>query len=335
MDTAIDGARPARPNEALLADAAAELRRLQSLSVTPEWVVIDRQERKRSTLFGLEATHEAGRTRAFYKVDVLPPARADPVRRLERVARLRDSLAFEQQVGEDLSAALERDGVSCDRPLAVDVERLSAVRLEVVGRPLGRSIRYLRPGGRRLGLDVYRKIGRAIRVVEQQTQPLAQPLDHQELERRLNDHLTAASRELSAELRARVQDHANHLILNLDLETATVWGHGDMSPSNVLVDARHVGLIDFSWRRYLAGESLAYFVARLGVEPKSPEWWRRSVRRAVLSGYGADDVASWQMSYLFRLLRWSRKTKPELRRWSRERLEEHMDGRGIGWPEVQ
>lgn len=315
----VEADRPARPADDLLARAAVTLGDLLGLDEAPRWSVLDRQERRRSTLFVLEARHPAGRTGAYCKVDAVSGV---------ALAMARDSLRVEQQVSGRLAEVLGSHHVRADWLLALDVGSLSAVRLAVPGRPIGRAGYHMMPGRRRDGLKLFGRVGEAMRMVEEVTRTLGPTYDAERFDRRLHAELEQARKGLPARLREPVTLVATDLRAAVDIESAALWGHGDLSSTNVLVDSNWLGLIDFSWTRYLAGESIAYFVARLGAEPRTPAGWKRSVISAVTKGYGVDEVESWRLAYLLRLLRWANKPSTALRQWSHGELLRLVDRAG-------
>ena len=315
-----DADRPDRPDASLLEAAATTLQELLDLDDAPHWRVLRRDVRKRSTLFRLAAAHRVGTTHAWAKVDAPSASSAEREQIARRVARFRDSLAFEEQVSPLLALELGARDVSFDRPLAIDIERLSAVRLEVPGRQLGRVFSQVFPGRRHAGLDTLSQLGVAVRRVEAVSESFGASFDRAQLQGRVDAELELAERSLDTDMHQRVSNHARELVAGIDLSGSAVRAHGDLSPTNVLVDSGRLGLMDFSWRRYLAGESVAHLVARLSVEPRTPAGWKRSAVAAVLQGYRCETVDSWRLAYLLRLLRWSSKSSAARRDWALQEL---------------
>jgi len=320
LKSAVVPRRPEGPDADLLASAALSLQRLLALQETPTWSVMRRDDRPRSTIFLLEAEHGAGSTRAYLKAALLPGDATDDPRFERRRSKERGSLVFEDRIAGRLFEVLSSEGVGFDLPLAIDVEGLSAMRLEVPGREIGRAFSRMIPGRRNQARASYEAVGRAIHLAEGQTRLLGPSFEEETLDRRVQAELEQARRGMPESLHRPVAAKASQLRSAIDIETAAVWGHGDLSSTNILVDAGRIGLIDWSWRPSLAGESVAYFIARLGAEPRTPANWKSSLTEAVLRGYGADSEGSWQLAYLLRLLRWANKSSTVLRGWSHREL---------------
>lgn len=314
-----DVGRPNRPDASLLKSAATSLQELLELEEAPRWTILRREVRKGSTLFRLAAAHPSGPTHAWAKTDVPSASSAKRDRVDQQLVRFRDSLAFEEQVSPLLALELAARDVRFDRPLAINIEQLSAVRLEVPGRQLGRTLGHSL-FGRRASLDTLSQIGAVVRHIEAITKSFGASFDRAQLQRCVEAELERAAPNLDTEMHRRVANRAHELTADIDVSSSAVRGHGDLSPTNILVDSDRLGLIDFSWRRSLAGESVARLVARLSVEPRTPAGWKRSAVAAVLRGYGHDGVDSWRLAYLLRLLRWSRRPSPPLRHWAKEEL---------------
>lgn len=320
MSGLVGFARPVQPDASLLQEAAESLQELLQLEDTPRWSVTARDVRKRSTLFRLAATHQFGVTYAWAKVDAPTGSPLKPGQFERILARVQDSLMFEQQVSPLLAVELGEHNVAFDRPLAINVAQLSAVRLEVPGRELGHVLNRMLPGRRRAGAKTFSQVGSVVRCVETVSGSFGPSFDEEWLERHIEAELDRVRGKLTTALHRRVSELAHELAAGIDLNRSSVRGHGDLSPTNILVDSGRLGLIDFSWRRFLAGESVAYFVARLSIEPRTPLSWKRAAVAAVLEGYRCDEVASWRLAYLMRLLRWSAKSAPDRRDWARAEM---------------
>jgi len=312
--------RPTRPDKRLLAFAGLSLQASLGVSDTPVWSVLRREVHPRSTVFLLEAAHGSGRTRAYLKVAHVPVESGGGRESQDRSIKERRSLVFEQQVSDRLEAALYPRGVTFDRPLALDVERLSGVRLAVPGRPIGRAGSHMVAGRRRTGLRLYRLIGEAMRLVEGVTREAGPAIGGDELDQRLTTALARARPGMPRRLHECVSVVARDLQASINPASATVWSHGDLSSSNILTASGRVGLIDFSWRRGLAGESIAYLVSRVSVEPLASTSWKRAISEAVLEGYRGHLTDSWKLAYLLRLLRWAQRSSPIHRSWAEAEL---------------
>ncbi len=311
--------RPLAPDARLLEQAARTLAERRGLPALPDWTVLQRQERRRSTLFRLSAVCAGVDVHAWAKVDAVDDGDAAAAER--RLARFRESLLCELRVAPVLEDRFCHLGVGFDVPLAIDPEALAAVRLEVAGRPLGRAATYLRPGRQKRGLDLLARVGAALRAAEDAGATLGPSFDRPALHRRLDPYLQQARERLDVGVMAMLEDRIPSLVSAIDIEVAAVHAHGDPSPTNVLANGTQVGLIDFSWRPYLAGESVAHLAARLSCEPWVPDRWRRKARDALLSGYGRANVPSWHLSYLVRVLRWAVKPDSPTSRWARDELD--------------
>jgi aminoglycoside phosphotransferase len=81
-------------------------------------------------------------------------------------------------------------------------------------------------------------------------------------------------------------------------DRAMVYCHGDLSGSNVLVDGRRVGIIDFTWPLRQRGFDLAHFAFRIEYDSPVTASLTSPLRDALLSGYG-DPAATEQPGYKF------------------------------------
>jgi hypothetical protein len=299
--------RPFEPDPALLARALfrlGELHGVDDLSLL-RWVVERRMERPRSTVFSLRAVSSDGTSiGAFYKV----------VHRLSRAGvgpdgawteSLRDGMARSQELTDRFVALAAAEGLGAPQVLAVDPGSLTVVSLAVPGRPLGKAWRRaLTPGGRARALNIYRRIGRAVRLVEQ-CSPAGLEEDRRSLWRVFDYYQDWAPDvlprpELDA-LHRRMEELYDQAI---SVSNAVIYAHGDLSPGNVLISGSELNLLDLQWPLRFRGYDLANLVYRMENEggPRFPGW-TVALKEGLLEGYGDPNIES-QPSWQFTRLQW-------------------------------
>lgn len=304
--------RPTAPDPGLLEDAAARLR-IEGLATGPvDWVVVERLERPKSTVFVLDARADGSTSRWYYKVDVVHVGGREHA---GVAAARRRSLEAEQQLSAPL--AERADGLfRTDESLLLDPEQLIAIRRHVAGQPLGKTVGWARPGRRRRAPSVYTAVGAALRTFEDVGRTRPAPIDAETLGRRLSGSLDAA-RDVLSDRATRWARQTIEELGPLVAAQGLTWQHGDISPTNVLVDGDIIGVIDVSWRPQLPCWDLVRLVMRLECESPQIRPWTSTLLDRVLDGYGLDrddPGPSWQLARLERCLLAVREPHPIVRR---------------------
>ncbi len=262
------------------------------------WIVSSPIKRQRSTLFSLRVTSLARSVDAVYKV-CQPGWRPDLVQEgLRRSRRLTASLA-----------ALGKDETIRPAPvLAVDPSKLTIVTMVLPGRPIDRGIRQVTTSRwRGEGLGLFRRIGRAARLIEQSGRPSSTEFpEDREWSPSVSRDLEMAARLFSPRevdiLHAKLHELYQAAVKHSD----RTYSHGDLSRTNILVSTDGLGLIDFDWQVKLRGFDLASFMYRMEYETLVIRPWVSRVSAALLEGYGDPDITSspsWNFYRLARVLR--------------------------------
>lgn len=309
------------PDPAVLHDALKAVVDLYDLGSDRNlsWVVGRRVERRRSTLFPLRMTGDSGMSvGAVYKV----------VRPRGKVDLIKDALARSDQLTRTLARLCDGEGITAAPVLAADPAALTIVTLALPGRHLGVAIRHiLTRRGRRAAVGVFRRIGRAMRLVEQ----TGEPHDANAYERlwaAIDRDIGRASGVFSqldaVELARRLRELGEATIR----DGVQVYCHGDFSPTNVLVTPDGIGLIDFEWLIRLRGFDVTCLACRVEYEALALRPWSSMLVGALLEGYGDPEIrgsASWQLYRLRRVIRTaSRPPHGTRHRWIIERAREEM-----------
>jgi hypothetical protein len=269
-----------------------------------EWIVGERSDRKRSTLFPLTSrSPEKVVATAWYKVSYFPPHEQGS----RHLGRARDALAQSDEMGRRFMEQADGSDLAISETLALDEKNLEVVTLGLEGEPLGNPLRFaFTANGRATALETCAAVGQAVKIVESLPRPDPDPeLDRiwKETERKMESVGPLLPRPDQVSLEKAVGD----LFREASAETeAVVLAHGDLSPGNVIVmNGGGTGLIDFGWIPQLRGFDLSRFVHRLRYTTPSFGRWTDSLCDAVLDGYGdltATDHPGWRFSELQRLL---------------------------------
>jgi Phosphotransferase enzyme family len=255
-------------------------------------------ERRRSTLFPLRINSSSGSVSAIYKI----------CRPRTKPELTRDALVRSRQLTSSL-AALGKDEAILPAPvLAVDPGKLTIVTLMLPGRPLDRGIRHVTTSIWRGGsLALFRRIGRAARLIEQSGRPSpTDPLEDQEWSSSVQRDLEMAAKMFSPRELDSLHAKLSELYQAGVRQSERTYSHGDLSRTNILVSPQGIGLIDFGWQVRLRGFDLASFMYRMEYETFVTRPWISRVSSALLEGYGDPDITSspsWNFYRLTRLLR--------------------------------
>jgi Phosphotransferase enzyme family len=297
--------RPDQPGAEVLDRARASLAERLSLDVGDlRWIVGERTDRKRSTLFYLTLrSPEKTVATAWYKVAFFPPSEQDS----RHLGRAREAMARSEDLGRRLMAQVEGLDVVLNETLAFDETTFEVVTLGLEGEPLGNPLRLLFTGqGRTSAQAACAAVGEAVRIVERLPHPDPAP----ELDRIWRE--TERKVESVAPLLPQADRHSLERAVDDLFRAASsepdplVLAHGDLSPGNViLMDKGITGVIDFGWIPQLRGFDLSRFVHRLRYTTPSLRRWTDSLTGSVLQGYGdpvAPDHPGWRFSEMQRLL---------------------------------
>jgi hypothetical protein len=258
-----------------------------------EWRTIERLERWGSNVFRVQAARPGAEpVVAYYKA--LAHNLREPLFRysqpvthdaVERVARQTERLT-ERSRGEPVVAS---------RVLAVDPEALTIVTLEVPGQPLSNKMLLPRRGVRSELTEVFRRIGRALYLVDQCTEPgeidpiTAQGLLSDLVAYRIQRFVRRWPRRRDREF----LEHIDTLVTEIRTCDDFVFAHGDMRFGNVLVAGDAVGLIDLNCIPRPRGWDLGMITAHLRTASLRSGWGRRELEAALLDGYGDPEVTTW------------------------------------------
>lgn len=331
LQVSTTASRPQVPDAGVVADATRRLSEVRQAEVDPEWRVVLREVRHRSTVFKLRTSCDGGPVVAYYKQ---LHRGLDHEQEGHGLVRARDAMLVEDELSERLFQAMAAIDVEVDRPLVLVPERLIGVRLAVAGVPLGKAIASAVPGRRTVGRLRSRRLGASMRVVEEVGATLSVPADTPTVADRLRHELRRSVAAVSPHELRRLESLIASWTADPVADRQLTWTHGDLSPTNVLVDGSKVGLIDFSWAPHLPGRDIAQFVSRIATERPRLNRWMLEVVEWILDGYALGYTGtrrSWQLARLERAIKAMRSHRNELRVWARATLEELYDeheGRG-------
>jgi hypothetical protein len=297
--------RPDQPGPEVLDRARASLADRLSLDANGlRWIVGERTDRKRSTLFYLTLrSPERSVATAWYKVAYFPPEEQDS----RHLGRAREALARSEEMGRRFMGQVDGLDLVLNETLAFDETTFEVVTLGLEGEPLGNPLRFLFTGKGRAGAQAAcAAVGEAVRIVESLPRPDPAP----ELDRIWQE--TARKVESVGPLLPQADRHSLEKAVDVLFRAASsepdpvVLAHGDLSSGNVIVMDRGVtGVIDFGWIPQLRGFDLSRFVHRLRYTTPSLRRWTDSLTESVLQGYGDIDATEhpgWRFSEMQRLL---------------------------------
>ena len=192
--------------------------------------------------------------------------------------------ARSQALTDQLIDSLAGTPISAAPVLAVDAREPAIITLGVSGDEMRPAAFAGWPLGRKDKHEVARLTGFACahieRVGDSETALVSVPdvlavADHR-LEQSDDDAVPAIRETIR-----RVERMASELVSSGD----SVFGHGDMSPTNLLVHSAGVNLIDFTWRTRLRGYDLGVFSFRLFASSLVSKRAMQSIDAALLDGY--------------------------------------------------
>lgn len=260
------------------------------------WIV-SRIDRRQSRIYSL--LEPTTRLRLFYKIlhpssDFYPHSSDSLSNLLSRTKDLTDRL-FLQTAGMDVSPA---------PILSVDTDRRTIVSLGVEGRELSNSLANPFPWTA-LSSDQLRQLGEACACIEQCSRGRQVDLDLEVFVHRVNVHLRRS--ELDTRMADSLRSRLMELATAHSVDGNTVYVHGDLSPSNVLVARRRVSLIDFVWFAGFPGFDLGLLSYRL--QNRSGRWARSpQLTKRLMEGYtmrvgNSHDLSSLTLVNLYLLVR--------------------------------
>ena len=300
-------ARPERPRPELLDEARANLAsRLGIDSESSIWVVGERMERKRSTLFPLALASPMGDrlATAYYKVPYFPPEKQGS-RNLER-ARL--AVVRARTFGDRFAALGADTHIEINVTLAADLDTLETVTLGLEGPPMGSPLRLMVTAGRRSqALTACRRVGEAVRIMEKMD--LEDGDSSQEEDESSQRKLDSATSFLSVTEIESLEGVLDDLYRAAVAEDGTTLAHGDLSTGNIILMEGRTGIIDFLWLDRIRGFDLSRFVHRLRHSTTALRPWTEGLVGAALEGYGDASVTErpgwrfWELMHLLTTLR--------------------------------
>lgn len=286
---------------------AAAVKRLEHSTGIPcaahEWRIV-RFERPHSVIHRL--TDKTSDVVLYYKAYL--PRRHEHG---DSVDSLRNRLARAVSLTDGLIQETDGTRISPAPVLATDSSNLTIVTLGVCGREIGRDFHFALPGKSSKILDHARLIGKACAAIERFTGKRPAPFDSNgfmsQIENRLRNSEIRKSQ--TTWLRREIHD----LLIDRLASDSSVYVHGDLSLSNILVARKGIALIDFGWVSRFRGFDVGLLCYRLlGMDKLRPRWGRR-IRSTVMAEYEEQvgsslDLTSLQLVNLILLVRGLRST---------------------------
>ena len=291
---------PFRPDATLVARAIESLSDWTDGRVGRRWNVAETLEFGNSTILYIDVVGSESPKKLVYKF--IKPAKLD--------GWFKRNLS----VINPAVRLLEAEGLLGAPVLSFDVRQCTVITLYLPGetlRQLQRSERRLTEQQERL----YRKIGRACRIMESVDQPYSDDELTEHLWRRFEGRLLRAG--FSNSLKRDIEESAqSRLAAATSHQAAYVRSHFEMAHPNIVLDGGAPGFIDLNFRPSLIGATVAKMIHReeLGVRN---HWLSPAVGEAtdaLLQGYGPiespDAMAFQQMGFLLGVL-----SAPSQRSW--------------------
>jgi hypothetical protein len=313
--------RPNAPSPALLEEASRTISRRFSASLPMSWRVVRTLERPTSTLFQLEARSD-GRFLAYYKASYFP-ARWTEETRLSRITLRRTALSMGSELNHLVGAALEQKGVHTPELLALSLDELATIHLQLPGSPLKGGSWFYPPPLRPRGRYLYQLVGRALKVIELVGASKSVPEGSPRAQQLLLEDVEIARKHLGEPQYQGIRTVLRKYFASVDSDSETVWSHGDVSRSNLIQSKGELGIIDFSWKPVIPYRDLAHFIARMETDVHVSNRWIKELRAEVLSGFGIDATdlpVGFRIALVQRALRSVRKPYARTQRWGRLQL---------------
>ena len=314
--------RPSSPDRELLRMAAEELGRTRQCA-PPKWTVLNRMERRWSTIFVMNAESAGGSDLAYYKEDWV---HSDPDYdgRRQRYARCMRALVAELELYPKLADALQAESVGLARPIAVDAASLRAVRLAVPGRVSDQLATPFAPS-----LALCRRVGKASRLMDDAMTAEFNSTQRSAIHDDLSRYVGKALDRLPVDLGRSVALLLEELLSQIDPSGSYCWSHGDLGPTNLLVDERSVNIIDHGFVPNFVGSDLAKYEMRVTAASPVDVALASLRRRSLVEGYGPIPRTARAAFTLAKLRRAASSSTSAFRRrrwWGRRRLESLVSG---------
>jgi hypothetical protein len=296
--------RPRSPAPELLDDAR---RGLERLGFTPSgrWEVLSREERPQSTLFVLGILSSGKPVRVYYKQEYVGQLHRDDAGRRRQAFRRCRALRVEEALNDDVCDRLGREGLLASRILASRPSELTAIRLEISGKPLGR-LAWRGASTLPRSLDrMFEAVGRGLRIIESvgRAGPSPRPSASAEVRRRILDDLWRCGARLPTSARRRIEACAEFHIEQLEAEGGLWYVHGDINHTNVRVCRGRVAYIDFGWEPGPPRADLTDLMWRLRLQRPQVRPVTHRTTAALLRGYQSESPGRTVGSTLAQL-RW-------------------------------
>jgi aminoglycoside phosphotransferase (APT) family kinase protein len=317
--------RPEQPDARLMWAACQAVGRRSQYSDLPSWRVLSRIERRRSTVFECAVGWPPGAAsdvKVFYKADYVSPD-APPDKRRRDIQRFSSALEREAALAPSVAKGLAALGVQSDELVALDVERLAAVRRAVPGRPLG-SLGATALRSPQAFTAVFSRVGLALRAIEAAGTSITGPAPERSPEDHLGWRVQNASEVLEPSQRSWLVKVVASLPSAEPAPMRWLWAHNDVSLTNILVHRGGLGLIDFSWREGYPFHDLAHLRARLETSALPHRGLARRAVAALEQGAGVQSGASRtlvDLALLERALRYLPKRRHPTTTWGRAVIE--------------
>lgn len=236
---------------------------------------MDRIERKRSTVYRF--TDPLTGLRLYYKV--FQDVRSAP----ETPDSLGNRLARAQTLSDKLVDMTSGTAISAARVLAVNAERRTIVTLGVEGREIRRMTPRALIKGRRMASSHAKLVGEACAHIERCSEDLPVRFDWDRFHRQVDSRLgrSKIAQHEADQLRTLVMNSATELLA----EGNSIYVHGDLSPTNVLISNKGISLIDFSWFTGFKGYDVGLFIYRLRSREGLSTNRYAGRRQSVMTGY--------------------------------------------------
>ena len=269
---------------------------------TQPWAIVEVDHRRKSTVLRLATVDEAGETvSVFYKIagtgasdrviPVSPSAQGLALKRLIPLTEIFNRLT----AGSNISAA---------PILAVDRSTKATVTLSVSGRPMTSFLGGVRPTrSLHLGRTLF-LLGRACRKLEDSNEQWPE-----QPEPAVEAAVAFIIDRFGDPLEQIPGGHSQLLGLAEEVvsrDGATIFGHGDLFGSNVLVEGPRVNLIDFGLAPQLKMHDLSYIAFRTAGHTRLTTRRRRHLISKLLEGYGLSDLEEdpgWRLARALMVLR--------------------------------
>ena len=263
------------------------------------WIVGKRMDLPNSTIFPLTLKVDgAPILHAYYKNHRFDNLNDKRLKSSIHVIRNSPSL-----IGEYVSMG-GLNFVEMPEILARDTEELSEITTEIKGSPIGNYLRHISPKRWIALLEVYKKLGSAVCLIEkcgchsitpelENTLSLISEFEYKV--DRLGNLFTQVERKKLLELL-----YQNYFDANRE---GSVLSHADLQGGNILVSGNNVGVIDSLWGVRWKGFDIANHASALEYQIPSLKFYARRLIESMLDGYGDKTLPSspgWKLAAIWR-----------------------------------